>query len=187
MCGGRGTRLDAAVEKPLYEVGGTPMVDRVCDALVASTVDSVYAAVSPHTPATRAHVRDRADCTVVATPGEGYVADLTAVIDDERLAEPVLTCVADLPLLAPALVDETLAAARQRDGDSLTVAVPASLKDCLDVSADTTMRHEGREVAPTGVNVVGSPSDAVRLSHDARLAVNVNRTGDAMVAERLLD
>ena len=185
MCGGRGTRLDAPVEKPLYEVDGRAMVDRVCDALAASDVESVYAAVSPHAPETREHVRAREDCTVIETPGDGYVADLDAILDDSRIDRPVLTCVADLPLLAPELVDETLAAARRRDGDSLTVAVPAALKERLGVSADTTMSHEGRSVAPVGLNVVGSPSDAVKLSHDVRLAVNVNRVGDAMVAERL--
>nr|WP_247381893.1 NTP transferase domain-containing protein [Halorientalis brevis] len=187
MCGGRGTRLGADAEKPLFEVAGRPMVDRVCDALAASRADSVYTAVSPHAPATREHVRERTDCTIIETPGEGYVADLGTVLDDDRIAEPVLTCVADLPLLAPALVDETLAAAHDRDGESLTVAVPAALKECLGVSSDTTKPHEGRTVAPVGLNVVGSAGDAVRLSYDARLAVNVNRTADASVAERLLE
>jgi len=187
MCGGRGTRLDVDVEKPLFEIAGRPMVDHVCDALAASGVETVYTVVSPHAPATREHVRERPDCTTIETPGEGYVADLGCVLDDDRIATPVLTCVADLPLLAPELVDETLTAARDRDGGSLTVAVPAALKECLGVSSDTTIRYEGRDVAPVGLNVVGSAGDAVRLSYDARVAVNVNRTADAAVAERLLE
>lgn len=185
MCGGRGTRLDAAVEKPLYEIAGRPMVDRVCDALRESEVDSVVAAVSPHAPETREHVRARDDCRVVETPGDGYVADLETVLADDRLGKPLLTCVADLPLLAPVLVDETLAAAERRDGGSLTVAVPATLKELLGVSVDTTLTHGGQKVAPTGLNVVGAESDSVRLSFDVRLAVNVNREGDADIAARL--
>jgi adenosylcobinamide-phosphate guanylyltransferase len=124
---------------------------------------------------------------VVETPGEGYVADLGAALDDDRLERPVVTCVADLPLLAADLLDDALDAYADGDADSLTVAVPASLKRALGVSVDTTMSHEGREVAPVGLNVVGaSAREDVLLSYDARLAVNVNRTGDADVAAGLL-
>jgi adenosylcobinamide-phosphate guanylyltransferase len=187
MCGGQGTRLDAPFEKPLFEVAGRAMVDRVCDALVDSDVGTVVTAVSPHAPDTREHLYERGDCTVVETPGDGYVADLDAAMTAGDLAEPVVTCVADLPLLTPRLVDETLAAARGVDG-SLTVAVPAALKTALGVSADTTTTHDGREVAPVGLNVVGGPPEAgddIRLTWDARLAVTVDRVDDAAVAEQL--
>jgi adenosylcobinamide-phosphate guanylyltransferase len=185
MCGGKGTRLDAPVEKPLYEVDGTPMVDRVLDALAASAVGTVHAAVSPHAPETREHLRERS-CAVVDTPGEGYVADLGAVLDDDRVERPVLTCVADLPLLAAETVDDVLATYDGRAVDSLTVAVPAALKRALGTSVDTTTSHGGRAVAPVGLNVVGAGgTEGLALSYDARLAVNVNREGDASVAERL--
>jgi adenosylcobinamide-phosphate guanylyltransferase len=187
MCGGQGTRLDTRDEKPLYEIAGVPMIDRVCDALAVSAVDTVYAAVSPHVPETREHLRER-DCVVLETPGDGYVADLGTALDDERLGRPVVTCVADLPLLAAETVDDLLNTYADGDAGSLTVAVPASLKRALGVSVDTTMSREGREVAPVGLNVVGAGErDDVVLSHDARLAVNVNRTADAHVAARLLE
>jgi len=54
MCGGLGSRLDGDVEKPLVEVGGARMVDRVVAALVGSPVDDVYAVTSPNAPATAA-------------------------------------------------------------------------------------------------------------------------------------
>jgi len=185
MCGGRGTRLDSEAEKPLFRVCGTPLVDHVCDALAASRIETVYAVVSPHAPDTCEHVRER-ECAVLQTPGEGYVADLSAALDDDRISQPVVTCVADLPLLGADLVDETLGVYGRRDADSLTVAVPAALKELLGVSTDTVTTHHGREVAPTGLNVVGAGNDdAVWVSTDARLAVNVNRQADAAVAERL--
>jgi len=185
MCGGKGTRLDAPVEKPLFEIDGTPMVDRVLDALAASGVGSTYAVVSPHAPETREHLRGR-PCEVIETPGEGYVADLDAALSDDRIERPVLTCVADLPLLAADPVDDVLATYDERPVDSLTVAVPAALKRALGASVDTTTTHEGRTVAPVGLNVVGAGgSDGLVCSHDARLAVNVNREADAAVAELL--
>jgi adenosylcobinamide-phosphate guanylyltransferase len=177
FCGGKGTRLDADVEKPLFEVGGVPMIDRVLDALDGSRIDTACPVVSPHAPATREHLagRERIDA-----PGEGYVADLEFALADDRVETPVLTVVADLPLLVPDTVDSVLDA---HDTGSLAVCVPASLKRDLGVSVDTTFEGGGRDLAPTGANVVGDGRDETYVTEDHRLAVNVNRTRDAAVAE----
>ena len=193
MCGGRGSRLDRG-EKPLYEVAGESMVDRVRRAPEASRVDDVHAVTSPHAPETAAHLDGR--LPTVETDGDGYVADLgTALGAVER---PVLTVVSDLPLLTGDVVDRVLDAYEaecRTTGSSLTVCVPTALKEALGVSADATRAHGGRELSPSGVNVVGagrsdaSPAtdETLHVSYDARLAVNVNRPGDAAVAEVLAD
>ncbi|WP_276274978.1 NTP transferase domain-containing protein [Haladaptatus sp. QDMS2] len=179
MCGGRGTRLNADVEKPLYKICGTRMVDCVVAALDESRVDRVVAVVSPHTPETARHLDDLPQ---IRAPGEGYVSDLGYAL--ERVSKPVLTVAADLPLLSGVAVDTVL---DQFTGESLTVCVPAALKARLGVSADLTFDHEGGPVAPTGVNVV-APTDDERmmLTNDHRLAVNVNRPTDAQIAEAWL-
>jgi adenosylcobinamide-phosphate guanylyltransferase len=177
MCGGRGTRLDSDTEKPLFDVAGRPMVDRVRDALAAADrVDTTHAVVSPHAPETRAHLDG--ELPLVETPGDGYVADLGVALD--AVEPPVLTVAADLPLLAGDAVDHVLAAT---DG-STSVCVPRALKELLGASVDSDDTW-----VPTGVNVVGDDDGAsdVSRSYDARLAVNVNRRADAAVAERLLD
>jgi len=181
MCGGRGTRLAADVEKPLVEVGGVPMVDRVRGALARSRVDAVHAVVSPQAPETRAHLR-AAGVRVVETPGEGYVADLPRAV--ERVGRPTLSVAADLPLLAPAPVNRLLAVARRVDG-SLAVHVPADLKRRLGVSVGTTVDRGGRTLAPAGVNVVGEGPDDTYVSADPRFGVNVNRPADLRAAEAL--
>jgi adenosylcobinamide-phosphate guanylyltransferase len=66
------------------------------------------------------------------------------------------------------------------------VLVPVALKRELGVSDDTTFHHEGREVAPTGVNVVGDGGDGSVLFREPRLAVNVNTLADARIARRRL-
>lgn len=175
MCGGKGTRLDSDAEKPLFEVGGRPMVERVREALAASRVDTTYAVVSPHAPATREYLDGV--CPTIETPGEGYVSDLLAALGRDAVETPVLTVAADLPLLEGEVVNRVLDAA---DG-STSVRVPAALKHQLGVSCD----EDGAWV-PTGVNVVGDDEDTVYRSYDACLAVNVNRRRDAAVAERLL-
>lgn len=213
MCGGRGTRLAADVEKPLFEIADRPMIDRVLTALAGSAVERVVPVVSPHVPNTRAYLADRSGVDrLVETPGEGYVADIQTALADDRVEPPVLTVVADLPLLASDLVDLGLG---HYDGRDLTVLVPTALKRTLDVSADTTRGHGGHELAATGLNIVGEvderdptdisvPGDSGRMEHtativgddetevllvsyDARLAVNVNRLEDAAVAEVLAD
>ena len=179
MCGGRGTRLDSDAEKPLFRVGGVAMVDRVLAALEASRVERVFAATSPAAPETRAHL----DVPCIETPGDGYVADLDAALADERVSTPVLTVAADLPLLDGEIVDRVLAA---HGGGSLSVLVPAARKRELGVSDDTTFERDDREVAPTGVNVVGASGDDAWCTEDVRVAVNVNTLADARVAEEFL-
>jgi adenosylcobinamide-phosphate guanylyltransferase len=182
MCGGQGTRLDRG-EKPLFEIAGEPMVDRVLAALEGSRIETVHAVTSPRAPGTAEHLSGRVPR--IETAGEGYVADLTTAL--ERVELPVLTVVADLPLLAGELLDRALEA---HDTGSLTVCVPTALKDALGVSADTTRAHGGHELAPTGLNVVGADEaaeESLHVSYDARLAVNVNRPADADVAEVLAD
>jgi adenosylcobinamide-phosphate guanylyltransferase len=183
MCGGAGTRLDRG-EKPLFEVGGEPMLDRVLEALGASRVDGVHAVTSPRTPDTTRHLERRDRVEVIEAGGEGYVADLTEALG--RVGRPVLTVAADVPCLAAEPIDRTIGA--HDGGGSLTVCVPAALKRRLGVSVDSLREGDGgRELAPTGLNVVGEGDDSVRVSYDARLAINVNRPGDAAVAEAFLE
>jgi adenosylcobinamide-phosphate guanylyltransferase len=178
MCGGRGTRLDADTEKPLYRIGGRPMLEHVRDALAASRIETTRYVVSPHTPRTRDHLAG----DVIDAPGDGYVADLQYAL--ERSDLPVLTIATDLPLLAGDAIDTVL---ERHSGGSLTVSVPVALKRLLGVSVETTMETDGEVVAPTGVNVVSeADADDTVVTHDVRFAVNVNHQSDGEVAEQLL-
>ena len=184
MCGGRGSRLEPAVgetEKPLVEIGSRPMVDRVCGALQESRVGETYAAVSPQAPETAARLAD-ADVTVIETPGEGYVEDLTAALD--VVGTPAVTVSADLPFLEADHVDRAIAAA---DGGSVAVCVPLSVAEDVGASAETTIDHGGRPVVPTGLNVVGEGPDRRLVVEDELLVINVNRPGDLRLAKRIFE
>lgn len=199
MCGGRGTRLDSSHEKPIHPIADVPMVDTVVSALEASRVGSVVAAVSPNTPETRTHLRDRDVVAVIETPGDGYVADLEVSLDHPDVSLPILTVVADLPLLAGETVGRILGRYERRSNDrqpgdstlsandespSMTVCIPRALKRRIGVSLDSA---NDSHLVPTGVNVVGEASDDVlEVSYDLRLAVNVNSRTDAKLANRLV-
>lgn len=229
MCGGPGTRLDTEIEKPLLDVAGRPTIDRVFDALAESNVEQVYPVVSPHTPNTREHVT--AEYDLIETPGDGYVADIGEALADDRVERPVVTVVADLPLLGAGHVNLAL---RSYRGRHLTLYVPAALKTVLGLSVDTIRSDTAHELSPSGLNIVGtndgepSRTDGIApstdgvagqldgeddcedrplsipkrespltidrtstedllISYDARLAVNVNRSTDARIAEVLAD
>ncbi|MCL7416319.1 MAG: NTP transferase domain-containing protein [Halalkalicoccus sp.] len=177
MCGGRGTRLGMG-EKPLVEVGGEPMVDRVL-AAISPVANTVHAAPSPHTPETRAHLDGRVP--IVETPGEGYVSDLSVALS--RVQRPVLTVTADLPLVR---TTDVRAALEGYENGSLTVCVPVERKRELGVSVGTRSEHDGRQVAPTGLNVVGEGEDSVRVLDRVGLAVNVNTSADLEVASSVI-
>jgi adenosylcobinamide-phosphate guanylyltransferase len=183
------------------------MVDRVCDALAESRVETAHAVVSPHASATRAHLVDeRSAVSVIDAPGDGYVADLRYATEavgasggdgaGDAAARPLLTVAADLPLLDAAAVNGVIDAARGAGDDaptSLTVCVPAARKRELGVSADAATEVCGREVVPAGINVVGGDREAegdgdaaVHRTEDVRLAVNVNYPSDVRIAEELL-
>lgn len=176
MAGGKGTRLGGG-EKPLYEIRGVPMVDRVLQALSASDVGRTLVVTSPHTQKTADHVA----APVVETPGDGYVADLDAAL--ERVALPVLTVAADLPLLTGQVVDRVL---ETTSDASTAVCVPVDLPRRLGATVDTTIEADGATVVPTGVNVVGATDRTETcIMDEPTLAVNVNRPRDARVAEVL--
>jgi adenosylcobinamide-phosphate guanylyltransferase len=180
MCGGAGSRLEVEREKPLVRVCGRPMVDRALDALAGSArVDTVYAVTSPEAPATATHV----DVPTIETPGEGYVADLDAALATDRVAPPVATVAADLPLVTAAHLDSVLPADPTA---SLTVTVPTATKRALGCSVEAEFHHDGRAVSPTGCNVVApGSSERLTVARAPPLAVNVNRRRDLRVARGL--
>lgn len=179
MCGGRGSRLEAEAEKPLFEIGGRPMVERVLTAVRGSRIDAVHAAVSSQAPETWAHL-ESLGVHCLETPGDGYVEDLGYALGE--LGEPVLTVVADLPLLEPAVIDHVLDV---HDGGSLAVYTPVAVKRVLGSSIDLAVERDGRELAPTGLNIITDREETIHVTYDVRLAVNVNRRSDGEIAEVL--
>ncbi|AWB28670.1 cobalamin biosynthesis protein CobY [Halococcoides cellulosivorans] len=173
MCGGRGERLDADCEKPLVEIDGVPMVERVRDALDA-VLETVYAVTSPATPETRAAL----DPPIIDAPGAGYVEDLSYALD--RVVRPVVTATADLPFLDAAHVRRLRLA---HDDRGLAVAVPLALVRAIGVSVDRTREIDGRTVVPTGLGLVDGSETEWLVWDDSALAIEVDRPGDRALAE----
>ncbi len=184
MAGGRGTRLRRSgihVEKPLLRLCGKPMVDHVVEALEGASLDTVYVAVSPHTPETQSYLESDDQVSLIQTSGDGYVEDIGYCI--EEIGAPVLTATSDIPLIQPDLVDAVL---DEYDGRSLTVATSLRLRESVGVDVDDSKVYDG--TVPTGLNVVGEDGGEKRIIvDDEDLAVNVNTANDAEIARQILE
>jgi len=156
------------------------MIDHVIAGLRESRITETTAVVSPATPETAAWLADQ-EIRIIETPGDGYVADLTAAL--KTIETPVVTVTADLPLVTGRDVDRAIETAA---GDSLAVCVPLSSAERIGTSADTTVDHDGETVVPTGLNVVGDGRSRRVVWQTERLAVNVNRPVDLRCAEKML-
>lgn len=75
MCDGRGIRLDVPAEKPLMNICERSMLDRVAAALCGSSIETVRAVTSLHTPNTCDRAADLS-LDPIEVPGDGYVSDL---------------------------------------------------------------------------------------------------------------
>jgi len=191
MAGGKGTRMKLQEEKPLLNVCGKSMIERVLDALRnAEKVDEVVVVVSKHTPKT-AKMMEKFSVKVLETPGEDYVSDMQYAIKKLKLGT-VVTVSADLPLVTGKVIDEVAGRYEHCGKPALTVAIPAETGERLGLKADYILQMGGRRLVPAGINVIdGKRIDETKLEEETfvidreEVAVNVNTLEDLKIAERL--
>lgn len=103
--GGKGSRMGrCGVEKPMMMVGDECTVQRVLDALEASShIERILVSVSDNTPETEKYLKARGVDTI-HTSGDSFMDDIHdafKMMDGDY----VLTCPSDLPLLTTEVVD----------------------------------------------------------------------------------
>ncbi len=192
MAGGRGTRLNIMREKPLVEVGGKPMIQRVLEALEGATkVEDIVVVVTKHTPQTAAFAQKQA-LKVLRAPSRGFCLDAKYAIKKLKLGT-VLTICADLPLITSEFIDKVITIYEQCKKPALTVAVPQELYAKFGLSVDYVFNVNGKSLIPIGVNVVDGRriderylEEEVLLIDDVKVAVNVNTLQDLEIAEEWL-
>lgn len=105
MAGGRGSRMGSGmVEKPMLEVGGRHIIDRVVEAVSgAEKVSRVLVSVSDNTPRTEEFLRG-IGVETIRTSGADFMEDMHSAF--EMLdSDFVLTCPSDMPMLRAFTVD----------------------------------------------------------------------------------
>lgn len=192
--GGKGTRLNQqGVEKPMLEMGGVPVIQRVIDALLLSDcVHEVVVSVSPHTHATSDYLKARG-IKVVQTSGEDFMEDMHQALR-EMNGRMVLVCPSDLPLLTPAIVDELVQAHREWGEESTLVLVAEDVVIGMGGEPSYLIEHEGARWSLSGMSIVDREKvlqdvflqEAYVLTRHQELAVNVNTVRELELARSML-
>ncbi|MCL7414544.1 MAG: NTP transferase domain-containing protein [ANME-2 cluster archaeon] len=194
MAGGRGSRMQLPIEKPLLEINGRKLIDYVLDAIAGSRcVDKVFVAASSNGPETVKWLKDCGrDVNVVNTPGEGYVYDMVDAITKAGIKGPVLIVMADLPLITPELLDEVISLYHTVPQPALSVYNLLSVCRIKGLRPDTVFNRDNQLIVPSGINILDADNiqeeqedyNYILSNHD--LAVNVNTVEDLEICSRLM-
>ncbi|MGI0037410.1 MAG: NTP transferase domain-containing protein [Nitrososphaera sp.] len=190
MCGGRGTRMGGNTEKPLVSVGGSPLVERVVNALRNShRFERIVAAVSPNAPATREFVRS-IGVQVLETPGAGYSQDLSVLLIGLRPSR-VLVISADMPLVSGQIIGEV--ASIEQTKPLLSIILTKEFVDTIGITPSVPFRHHKVDYCQSGISVFdtsrhsgGAVEEEYVVMDRTEIALNVNTRKELELAEKLL-
>ena len=147
--GGKGSRMGkCGIEKPMQMVGDKHTVQRVVEALSASShIDRLLVSVSDNTPETERFLNS-IGVETIRTSGESFMDDLHdafKVMDGDY----VLTCPSDLPLLTTEVVDTFLEYFVPGTMDSAIAVVDEETVLRTGITPSYT-REDGGELGPVG-------------------------------------
>lgn len=186
MAGGKGTRMELEVEKPLVEVNGKPMVQYVIDALKnTDKISNILVATSKNTPETQIFL-SKQHINIIETPGDGYVQDLGFIISNFELDDVLLTITADMPLINSDILNYVLEEYEKSDKPAMSVLVPVHVFEKYGIKP--TMVFEN--LIPSGLNILRSinktQDEKVLIIERIELALNINTCEDIKLLKNLL-
>jgi adenosylcobinamide-phosphate guanylyltransferase len=178
MAGGRATRMKNRAEKPLLQVGGKPMIQRVIEALKESgAVSRIVVSVTPDTQQTADTAR-RLGVEVAQTAGVGYEQDMRQAVKTLSLED----------------IDSAIKNYYSSGKPALMVAAPIELFEKLRMKPSYIFDLSGQQLAPVGLNVInGRQIDETRLDEmvlvakDEDLVFNVNTPAELESARKRLE
>lgn len=190
MAGGKGSRLRMG-EKPLVKLFGRPLIDYVVGAVLDSSADRIFVAVTEDVPLTRKWALER-EFGVVDTKGRGFVADMVEAVEKAVVKEPILIIMADLPLITPDLIEEIMETYEERPEPALSTHTPLNLHSRLGRRPDSLFNYHGQLIVPSGINILDGADireeqeDYHLIMERIELAVNVNVVEDLKLCESII-
>ena len=186
MAGGKGTRMELDVEKPLVEINEKPMIQYVIDALKnTDKINNIIVATSGNTRRTETFLKEQGIDTI-ETPGNGYVHDLGFIISNFKLDDILLTVTADLPLINSDIIDYVLEEYEKSKKPAMSVLVPLHVFE--EYGIKPTMMFEN--LIPSGLNILRSinktQDEKVLIIERIELALNINTCEDIKLLKKLL-
>jgi len=186
MAGGKGTRMNSTLEKPMTMVNGKPLIGHVLSALQGSSlVDEIIVATSHHSPETTLHIKNLG-FRILETPGKGYVEDLSFILShDDFQDEIILTITADLPLITCEIIDLVLEEYQKSSPPAMSVMVPVEIFREHDLQASLVLEN----LVPSGLNILRGndteQDEEVLVLGKIELALNINSPEDIISLEKL--
>lgn len=202
MAGGLSTRLKSNIEKPLFEFNNKHLIDYVLDNLKQSKlIDSIVVAVSPNTPNTQEYLKTKNFLNLeynidydtnyyIESPGEGYLDDLSYLLDffeKISLNNTLVVLNADLPFISSFIIDDIIEEYFKINKPALSVQIPVDVYKKYNIS----FSYEYNGFVPAGFNILKSVNkiqDQYELTRwDIEFAFNLNSLEDVDLAYELFD
>jgi len=198
MCGGKGSRMQnfVNVEKPLLELKGKTMIERVLDALTQSReFHKIIGVTSSNTPRTKAFIRcyiPWLTIDVIKTEGKSYSQDLSILLNKLKPAT-IFVVPADLPLLNPKIIQEIIG--RYFPGlPCVSIVSDKQFVVNTGVKPSLVLSIDSKEYCHTGITIVDSSKvkglttlkEYYVIMNEREIVVNVNTRRELEIAERLL-
>jgi GTP:adenosylcobinamide-phosphate guanylyltransferase len=201
MCGGRGTRMGTTIEteKPLLNLKGSTMIDRVLSALVASgQFEKIVAVPSLNTPRTNAFLRNHyysclEPIDVVETAGISYSKDLSEAVCKFKPAR-VFVVSADLPLLHSKIVQNIVVRCFPRN-PCVSILLEKQFVESIGIEPSLVTIIGKKGYCHSGITILDSSKaspESILAEHyivmnEKELAVNVNTIRELEIAEGMLE
>lgn len=208
MAGGKGERLKANCEKPLFPLKDKFLIDYVLDNLNQSDLlDKIVITTSPNTPKTKNYliesynanyldfnnrdekIENNSKFYYLDTPGKGYVEDLSFILDTFNKDSPnhiLLFINSDLPLVNTKIINHVLEVYESSDKPALSVYVPTEIFEENDI--DYSFEYNGK--VPSGLNILLSQNviqeEEELIIRCSELAFNVNTIETAISITKFL-
>jgi adenosylcobinamide-phosphate guanylyltransferase len=186
MAGGKGTRMNSDLEKPMIIVNGKPLIEHVIIALQdSSEVDEIIVATSHHTLNTTLHV-ENLGFRVLKTPGNGYVGDLSFILSQDVFKDKViLTITSDLPLITARIIDLVLREYHKSSKPAMSVMVPVEIFREHGLKPSLVLQN----LVPSGLNILRGndteQDEEVLVLNKIELALNINSPEDIICLKKL--
>lgn len=155
--GGKGSRMGrCGVEKPMHMVGDKCTVQRVVDALMASThIDRILVSVSDNTPETERYLNGLGVETI-RTSGESFMDDLHQAFEVME-GDYVLTCPSDLPLLTTEVVNTFIEYFAPDTMESAIAVVDEDTVRRTGIIPSYTREYHGKSWVLSGLCIMNRP------------------------------
>ena len=194
MAGGKGTRMELPVEKPMLPFLGKPLIDWVTKALSeAKNISQFYVVTSANTPQTEKHCLEEG-WQILHTDAQGYHNDLKQAVSKANLTGPILTMPSDVPAITGQFLDKVVDEFERCGKDFLAVFVPIKSRQDLGLSISSTDEYKGVWYAVSGINVIngvkiqweGKIETSAIITEETEVLLNVNTLKDVEIAQKIL-